>query len=148
MRTLPLLVAGRVRSQLSQRRWVIDTFIRLPCLHASPTMWHHVIAPQLSLSTGLTRLQLAVATVCHVLMFLNMRRPQTRREQVAGLSKVSGIRSVGRSLYSDHYERVASAEAGARRVVVKSGFCAPVVLRSWLSCDQIFAGLWRDERLL
>ena len=36
----------------------------------------------------------------------------------------------------------------ARRVVVKSGLCAPVVLRSWLSCDQIFAGLWGDEQLL
>ena len=112
MRTLPLPVAGRLRSQLSQRRWVIDTLIRLSCLHASLTMRHHVIAPQLSLSTGLTCLQLSVATVRHVLMFLNMRRPQTRREQVAGLSTVSSVRSVGRSLYSDHYERVTSAEAG------------------------------------
>jgi hypothetical protein len=75
-------------------------------------MWHHVIALHLSLATRLARLQLAVAAVCHVLMFLNMRRPQTRREQVAGLVTVSGVRSVGRSLYSDHYERVASAEAG------------------------------------
>ena len=78
-------------------------------------MRHHVIAPQLSLSTGLTRLQLAVATVRHILMLFNVRRPQTRREQVAGLSTVSGVRLVGRSLYSDHYERVASAEAGGEQ---------------------------------
>ena len=74
-----------------------------------------MIAPQLSLSTGLTRLQLAVATVRHILMLFNVRRPQTRREQIAGLFIVSTDRSLGRSLYSDHYERVASAEAGGEQ---------------------------------
>jgi hypothetical protein len=120
---------------------VIDTFIGLPCLHTSPAMRHHVIAPQLSLSTGLTRLQLAVAAIRHVLMFLNVRRPQTRREQVASLFTVSTVRSLGRSLYSDHYERVASAKLAAMSAVVKSGLYARLQIVTIMQSDVRRPGL-------
>lgn len=112
MRMPSFLDTRCLRSQFSQRRWVIDTLVAFPCLDASPAMRHHVVASQLSFPAWLTRLQLAVATVCHVLMLFNMRRPQTRREQVAGLCTVSTSRLLGGSLYSDHCERVAPAEAG------------------------------------